>query len=50
MKVYDCDNEDHFKILQSLEEENKLVQNNQLQSFAPDSLEEAMNRSYKPFK
>ena len=50
MKVYDCDNEDHFKILQSLEEEKKLVQNNQLQSFAPDSLKEAMNRSYKPFK
>jgi len=50
MKVYDCDNEDHFKTLQLLEEEKQLIKNNQLQSFAPDSLEEAKNRSYKPFK
>jgi hypothetical protein len=44
MKVYDCDNPDHFKALE------QLVKNNQLQSFAPDSLEEAKNRSFKPFK
>ncbi|MFL2696698.1 MAG: hypothetical protein ACJ0F5_03980 [Candidatus Actinomarina sp.] len=50
MKVYDCDNEEHFKILQTLEEEKQLVKNNQLQSFGPDSLEEAKNRSYKLFK
>ena len=41
MKVYDCDNPDHFKALEQLEEEKELVKNNQLQSFAPDSLEEA---------
>ena len=35
MKVYDCDNEEHFKILQTLEEEKQLVKNNQLQSFGP---------------
>ena len=39
MKVYDCDNPDHFKALEQLEEEKELVKNNQLQSFAPDSLE-----------
>ncbi len=50
MKVYDCDNPEHFKILEQLEKENELVRNNQLQSFAPDSLEEAKNRSFKPFK
>ena len=50
MKVYDCDNPDHFKVIEQLEEEKELVKNNQLQSFAPDSLEEAKNRSFKPFK
>ena len=50
MKVYDCDNPDHFKVLEQLEVEKELVKNNQLQSFAPDSLEEAKNRSFKPFK
>ena len=50
MKVYDCDNPGHFKVLEQLEEEKELVKNNQLQSFAPDSLEEAKNRSFKPFK
>ena len=50
MKVYDSDNPDHFKALEQLEEEKELVKNNQLQSFAPDSLEEAKNRSFKPFK
>ena len=50
MKVYDCDNPDHFKALEQLEEEKEIVKNNQLQSFAPDSLEEAKNRSFKPFK
>ncbi|MDC3046575.1 hypothetical protein OA090_01620 [Acidimicrobiaceae bacterium] len=50
MKVYDCDNPDHFKALEQLEKEKELVKNNQLQSFAPDSLEEAKNRSFKPFK
>jgi hypothetical protein len=48
MKVYDCDNEEQFKSLEILFEEKEMLKNNKIQSFSPDSLDEAMNRGYKP--
>ena len=47
MKVYDCDNEEQFKSLEILFEEKEMLKNNKIQSFSPDSLDEAMNRGYK---
>tara|TARA_B110000467_G_C18293817_1_gene466572 strand:+ start:1230 stop:1379 length:150 start_codon:yes stop_codon:yes gene_type:complete len=47
MKVYDCDNDDQFKTLEILFEEKEMLKNNKIQSFSPDSLEEAKNRGYK---
>ncbi len=48
MKVYDCDNEEEFKAIKVLQTEKDLIMNNKLQAFSPDSLQEAMNRGYKP--
>ena len=48
MKVYDCDNDEQFKTLNTLYEEKEMLKNNKIQSFSPDSLEEAKNRGYKP--
>ena len=47
MKVYDCDNDDQFKTLETLFEEKEMLKNNKIQSFSPDSLEEAKNMGYK---
>lgn len=47
MMVYDCDNDDQFKTLETLFEEKEMLKNNKIQSFSPDSLEEAKNRGYK---
>ena len=48
MKVYDCDNEEQFKSLEVLFVEKEMLKNNKIQSFSPDSLNEAINRGYKP--
>ena len=48
MKVYDCDNDEQFKTLKTLYEEKEMLKNNKIQSFSPDSLEEAKYRGYKP--
>ena len=48
MKVYDCDNEEEFKAIEIFQTEKDLIMNNKLQAFSPDSLQEAMNRGYKP--
>ena len=48
MKDYDCDNDEQFKTLETLYEEKEMLKNNKIQSFSPDSLEEAKNRGYKP--
>jgi len=48
MKIYDCENEDQFKAIETLQIEKDLVMNNKIQAFSPDSLEEAMNRGFKP--
>ena len=49
MKIYDCDNEDQFKAIETLQSEEDLVMSNKIQAFSPDSLEEGMNRGFKPF-
>ena len=48
MRVYDCDDTDQFAELESLVAEHDLVARNELQTFAPDELNEALNRSFKP--
>ena len=48
MKVYDCDDAVQFAELQSLAEAHDLWARNQLQTFAPDDLSEAANRSFRP--
>jgi|TARA_B110000914_G_scaffold207636_1_gene204506 hypothetical protein len=47
MKVYDCDNLEEFKSIEILFKEKEMLMNNKVQSFSPDSLEEAINRGYK---
>ncbi|MDA8897070.1 hypothetical protein N9J00_02455 [Acidimicrobiia bacterium] len=47
MKVYDCDDEEQFKTLEVLFKEKEMLKNNKIQSFSPDTLEEANNRGYK---
>lgn len=49
MKIYDCDNEDQFKAIETLQSEKDLVMSNKIQAFSPDSLEEGMNRGFNPF-
>lgn len=48
MRVYDCDDGDQFSELSSRVAEDDLLGQNLLQSFAPDTLAEARNRSYTP--
>ena len=48
MRVYDCDDPDQFAELSSRVAEDDLFRHNLLQSFAPDTLTEARNRSYTP--
>ncbi len=48
MKVYDCDDAEQFAQLESLASEHDLWARNELQTFAPDELLEARNRSFTP--
>jgi hypothetical protein len=48
MKVYDCDDESQFAVLEELVSDGDLTQRNGLQTFAPDDLAEAANRSFRP--
>ena len=48
MKVYDCDDPDQMAELKTLVEEHDLWTQNQLQTFSPDDLLEARNRSFRP--
>lgn len=48
MKVYDCDDELQFAALEKLVSERDLRERNELQTFAPDDLAEAANRSFRP--
>ncbi len=48
MKVYDCDDPEQFAELEALVEQHDLWGSNQLQTFAPDEVVEAQNRSFRP--
>lgn len=48
MLVYDCDDAEQFATLEERVEGEGLTQRKMVQSFAPDSLVEAMNRSFQP--
>lgn len=48
MLVYDCDDDSQFTMLQERVQEEDLISRNMVQSFAPDTLIEAVNRSFSP--
>ena len=47
MRVYDCDDPEQFEALSEAVERDSLFQTNGLQTFGPDSLEEARNRGFR---
>ena len=47
MKVYDCDNEEQFSKLTAIMENLDYIKLNLIQSFSPDTLDEAKNRGFK---
>lgn len=49
MRVYDCDDTGQFDSLELRVSEEDLVGRKLVQSFAPDTLEEARNRGFRPF-
>ena len=50
MKVYDCDDAEQFAELSARSEEHDLWQRNLIQTFGPDELPEARNRSFSPVR
>jgi hypothetical protein len=48
MRVYDCDDPDQFVELENRMGTDNLVGRNLVQSFAPDTVDEARNRGFKP--
>ena len=48
MRVYDCDDESQFKVLTERVDGEALLERNLLQSFSPDSENEAANRGFRP--
>ncbi len=48
MKVYDCDNDEQFSKLTALMDNLDYIKLNLIQSFSPDSIDEAKNRGFKP--
>lgn len=48
MRVYDSDDAEQFGRLEDRVNDDDLLNRKLLQSFAPDSLEEAANRGFKP--
>lgn len=48
MRVYDCDDDVQFEKLNERIQTDRLVERLQVQSFAPDTVEEARNRGFKP--
>jgi hypothetical protein len=48
MRFYDCDDEEQFAELESAVETEDLVGRTLIQSFAPDTPEEAVNRGFRP--
>ena len=50
MKVYDCDDENQFVLLDDYLKDYDYVSLNLVQSFSPDTIDEAKNRSFRPIK
>lgn len=50
MRVYDCDDSGQFEELKNRVESDDLLRRLQLQAFGPDTLEEAMNRGFRPIR
>lgn len=48
MVVYDCDHPEQFAELEQRTADEHLLERTLLQSFSPDSLDEARNRGFKP--
>jgi hypothetical protein len=48
MRVYDCDDAEQYGELERRVGEDDMVGRKLLQSFAPDTVEEARNRGFKP--
>jgi hypothetical protein len=49
MRVYDCDDEAQFEEVQRRVDDEDLVGRKLMQAFAPDTVEEARNRGFRPF-
>ena len=49
MRVYDCDNQEEYSELENLIYNKDLIFSNLIQSFAPDTIDEAKNRGFKSF-
>lgn len=47
MRVYDCDDTDQFEALEGMVTLADLLKRNLLQAFAPDTLDEAVNRGFR---
>ena len=50
MKVYDCDDEKQFELLNEYLKDYDYVSLNLVQSFSPDNIDEAKNRGFRPIK
>jgi len=48
MRVYDSDDPDQFEELENRVREDDLIGRLMVQAFAPDTLDEARNRGFKP--
>ena len=48
MRVFDCDDSDQFGLLEERVAGEDLVDRKLVQAFAPDTLDEARNRGFKP--
>ena len=48
MRVYDCDDAEQFAALSERVDQEELVEKNLVSAFAPDTLAEATNRSFRP--
>jgi hypothetical protein len=50
MVVYDCEDPDQLADLEARVATDGLLGSNQLQAFAPDTVEEAVNRGFDPVR
>ncbi|MBT8166237.1 MAG: hypothetical protein HKO63_01755 [Acidimicrobiia bacterium] len=48
MRVYDCDDPAQFEVLEARAEAEDLVGQNLISAIAPDTVEEARNRGFRP--